>query len=510
MSPTVTQRRSKWTKTGANGRGDGGPRRAAARRGRALLGGRAGRRARRRGPRSPQGRTPNGRRPPTGADPGRPARGAGQHARAGARADPLRPDARLAVHLLPRRRVPDGGRPRRRRRAPGSTCSSAATRTCRTSACSPRPTGGWSSTSTTSTRRCRARSSGTSSGSSASFAVAGRDRGFDAKHSARRSISRPPRAYREAMRDVRRDADARRLVRADRRRRALVEQRRRGEATKAAQAVRARTSPRRAQGQPAGVRQAHRVVDGEPRIIERPAADRRRSRTSPADGAPSSSTSAAHGVIRSYRRTLPATAGACSSATATSHAARKVVGVGSVGTRAWIVPAARPRRRRPAVPAGQGGAAVGARAVPRPQRVRQPRPAGRRGPAADAGGERHHARLDHARRASTASSATSTSASCGTRRARRSIETMEPRRMAALRAVCGWTLARAHARAGDARRDRRATSATATRSTARWREFAEAYADQNERTTRPSTWRPTAGHRVSVVDRAVTIVHIGR
>ena len=36
------------------------------------------------------------------------AGGAGADAGAGARPDPLRPDARLAVHVLPRRRVPDG------------------------------------------------------------------------------------------------------------------------------------------------------------------------------------------------------------------------------------------------------------------------------------------------------------------------------------------------------------------------------------------------------------------
>ena len=45
----------------------------------------------------------------------------------------------------------------------GLRCSSAAMRTCRTSVGSPRPTGGSCSASTTSTRRCRVRSSGTSS-----------------------------------------------------------------------------------------------------------------------------------------------------------------------------------------------------------------------------------------------------------------------------------------------------------------------------------------------------------
>ena len=53
----------------------------------------------------------------------------------------------------------------RRCRRPACGCSCAVTRTCRTSGCSPRPTAGSSSTSTTSTRRCPGRSSGTSSGS---------------------------------------------------------------------------------------------------------------------------------------------------------------------------------------------------------------------------------------------------------------------------------------------------------------------------------------------------------
>ena len=43
--------------------------------------------------------------------PGRAARGAGADARAGAGADPLRADARVAVHVLPGRGLPDGVRP---------------------------------------------------------------------------------------------------------------------------------------------------------------------------------------------------------------------------------------------------------------------------------------------------------------------------------------------------------------------------------------------------------------
>ena len=100
------------------------------------------------------------------------------------------------------------------------------------------------------------------------------------------------------------------------------------------------------------------------------------------------------GVIRSYRRTLTADRRRLLERFRYVHLARKVVGVGSVGTRAWIMLLLGRDGERPAVPAVQGGGGVGARAVPRQEPVRQPRPAGRRGPAADAGGQRHHARLD--------------------------------------------------------------------------------------------------------------------
>jgi hypothetical protein len=64
--------------------------------------------------------------------------------------------------------------------------------------------------------------------------------------------------------------------------------------------------------------------------------------------------------------------------------ARKVVGVGSVGTQAFHRPAARPRRTRPAVPAGQGGHRLGARVAPAQEPVPAARRAGRAGSAADA------------------------------------------------------------------------------------------------------------------------------
>ena len=76
------------------------------------------------------------------------------------------------------------------------------------------------------------------------------------------------------------------------------------------------------------------------------------------------------------------------------HAARKVVGVGSVGTQAMILLMVGRDDRDVAVPAGEGGTGLRARAVRRRQRARQPRPAGRGRPAADAGGQRHLPRLD--------------------------------------------------------------------------------------------------------------------
>ena len=113
-------------------------------------------------------------------------------------------------------------------------------------------------------------------------------------------------------------------------------------------------------------------------------------------------------------------------------------------------PHARSRRRGSAVPAGEGGAGLGARAVPRQERVRQPRPARRRGPAADAGGERHHARLDAHDRHRRSGARLLRPAALGR-------EGLGDRRgdgaegdARATRSCAGRTLAKAHARSGDA------------------------------------------------------------
>ena len=160
------------------------------------------------------------------------------------------------------------------------------------------------------------------------------------------------------------------------------------------------------------------IVDGEPRIVSDPPL------IVPLDDLIAAGRSAT-GVERACSERscsatatrCPTTAGSCSSGYRYVDMARKVVGVGSVGTRAWIVLLLGPRRRRSAVPAGQGGAAVGARAVRSGRAaLREPRPARGRGPAADAGGERHLPRLGRVAGPRRRGRATSTCASCGTGR----------------------------------------------------------------------------------------------
>ena len=72
---------------------------------------------------------------------GRAARGAGPHAGARPGAGAARADDGLAVHVLPGRGQDHGGRPQGHADGGARRCSSAATRTCRTSVCSPRPSG---------------------------------------------------------------------------------------------------------------------------------------------------------------------------------------------------------------------------------------------------------------------------------------------------------------------------------------------------------------------------------
>jgi len=169
----------------------------------------------------------------------------------------------------------------------------------------------------------------------ASFAVAGRDLGFGA--ATRERINRAvTRAYRESMRDLagrntldlwyaRIEVDD--LVRQFTTVPATAKQRKRFEGNLAK--TRAKTSLK-------ALSKLTETVDGEPRIVSDPpllvpvedlaqAGDR---------GAVAEF---AHKAINAYRETLPSDRRRLLERFRYTHAARKVVGVGSVGTRAWIV-----------------------------------------------------------------------------------------------------------------------------------------------------------------------------
>ena len=168
----------------------------------------------------------------------------------------------------------------------------------------------------------------------ASFAVAGRDRGFDAKQ--RRAINRAVvRAYREGIRSF---AAMRNLdlwySRID------VDQMLAQAAQRANPKVQKRFERNMAKAQSKDSIKAFAklttMVDGEPRIASDPPL------IVPIEDVASGVAleeidAFVHGVIRSYRRTLTADRRRLLERFRYVHAARKVVGVGSVGTRAWIV-----------------------------------------------------------------------------------------------------------------------------------------------------------------------------
>jgi uncharacterized protein (DUF2252 family) len=168
----------------------------------------------------------------------------------------------------------------------------------------------------------------------ASFAVAGRDRGFPAK--VRAGINAMVgRSYREAMREfaamgnlelwyARLDVED---VFARFRSQVTAEQRKRAEKNLA----HARTKDSmKAFGK------LTEVVDGEPQIVSDPPLIVRLADLVDADQAEAMSESLA-GMIRSYRRTLAGDRRRLLERYRFVDAARKVVGVGSVGTRAWIL-----------------------------------------------------------------------------------------------------------------------------------------------------------------------------
>ena len=165
----------------------------------------------------------------------------------------------------------------------------------------------------------------------ASFAVAGRDRGFDAKQ--RQSINRAvTRSYRQAMGDLagqsnldlwysRIDLDEIAQLIADRGTEKQVKRFERNVAK-----ARSKNSMK-------AFAKLTEMVDGEPRIASDPPL------IVPIEDVVSGEKQVEflRGAIRAYRRTLTNDRRALLERFRYVHAARKVVGVGSVGTRAWIV-----------------------------------------------------------------------------------------------------------------------------------------------------------------------------
>ena len=184
--------------------------------------------------------------------------------------------------------------------------------------------------------------------------------------------------------------------------------------------------------------------------------------------------------IRVYRRTLQPDRRHLLESYRLVDFARKVVGVGSVGTRCWIALMLGSRRRRPAVPPGEGGRGVGARAVCRSERLRQSRTARRGGATSAPSGQRHPARLDTNHRESTASSATTTCVSCGTGSSRPRSKGCRRRRSTSTPA-CADGPSRGVTPVPVIASRSPPTWGPTTRSNGRWSSSAPSYADQNER-----------------------------
>jgi uncharacterized protein (DUF2252 family) len=167
----------------------------------------------------------------------------------------------------------------------------------------------------------------------ASFAVAGRDRGFDTKLRARINAG-VAQAYRDAMAiyasmrnldvwydriDVEQEVESFRAI-------ASVEQRKRMDKNLAKS---------RTKDSLAAFNKLTEIVDGEPRIVNDPPLITTLDELA-GDGAPAARESI-HQLIRAYRRSLAGDRRKLIERYRMVDLARKVVGVGSVGTRAWIV-----------------------------------------------------------------------------------------------------------------------------------------------------------------------------
>ncbi len=231
----------------------------------------------------------------------------------------------------------------------------------------------------------------------ASFAVAGRDRGFDTKQ--RKSINQATaRSYREAMLDL---AQMKKLdvwyarldvEEIDARLRSQVK-------SKKGQVKRFEKNVAKARSKDSmkAFNKLVQVVDGRPQLVGDPPL------IVPiedllADVEYHQVDEAIHNLLRSYRRTLAGDHRHLLEGFRYVHAARKVVGVGSVGTRAWILLMLGNDDSDPLFLQAKEARGVGTGAFLGQEQISQPRTAGRRRSTAHAVCQRHHARLDPDRR----------------------------------------------------------------------------------------------------------------
>ena len=310
----------------------------------------------------------------------------------------------------------------------------------------------------------------------ASFAVAGRDRGFDAKQ--RQSINRTvTRSYREAIRSFagmsnlelwysRIDVDEIAALATQRGTRKQQKQFERNVAK-----ARSKDSMK-------AFAKLTTIVNGEPRIVSDPPL------IVPIEEVMSGVEAVqleefVRGVIRAYRRTLSADRRRLLERYRFAHAAHKVVGVGSVGTRAWIllmlgrdetdplflqVKEAQPSVLEPFL--GKSAFAKHGQRVVEGQRLTQAasdimlgwiRVAGYDGVSRD-----FYVRQLWDNKGSAL------------------VDTMDPKALTVYAELCGHALAKAHARSGDAIAIASYLGAGDSFDRA-LASFAEAYADQNER-----------------------------
>jgi hypothetical protein len=220
-----------------------------------------------------------------------------------------------------------------------------------------------------------------------------------------------------------------------------------------------------------------RIVDGQPRLIGDPPLIVPISDLLP-DRESHDVQTAMHGLLRSYRRTLQGDHRHLLERFRYADAARKVVGVGSVGTRAWIVLMLGGDDRDPLfLQAKEAQASVlepflgKSKFVNHGQRV----VAGQRLMQAASDvmlGWIRSDGIDGVRRDFYVRQLWDGKGSAA-------VDVMEPSALTLYATLCGWTLARAHARSGDA-----AAIASYLGSSDRFDQavasFAEHYADQNE------------------------------